>query len=275
MAEERGPDTAPAEVRGGVITGRVTDFEQVPLAGVRVEAAAPGGEALDLLPVLTNGEGRFALEGLAPGRYDLRFTLGGVKARALAVPVGTDQLQIQLARPQGILLLVKTQRGAPPPGLVHVVLVRHAKNGPVREHVGRHLQARLLLWNIRPGTYTVTVWGGAYAPVVARDVVVSSGRPAPEVQVLLAAPGATVEGRVTDAEGRPVAALLAWRRVDGETPWPRPEATGQADADGHYRLRGLPTGRYRLTAGTVDGPIVDHELFATEGATTTLDVRLA
>ena len=102
------PDELPPEVEGGSIAGSVTDFDGVPLVGVRVEAAVSGGADLDLLPVLTDGDGQFALSGLAEGRYDLRFVLGQVRARTLAVPTGTDQLRISLARPQGILLKIKT-----------------------------------------------------------------------------------------------------------------------------------------------------------------------
>ena len=99
----------PPEVEGASIAGRVTDFQGEPLVGVRVEAADSGGADLDLLPVLSDGNGHFEVDGLAEGtRYDLRFRIGTVKARTLAVPVGTDQLLVKLARPQGILLVVKT-----------------------------------------------------------------------------------------------------------------------------------------------------------------------
>ena len=72
----------------------MTDFEGIPLVGVRVEAAERGGADLDLLPrARRDGDGRLSVvKGLAPeGRYDLRFTLGRVVARTLAVPAGTDQ----------------------------------------------------------------------------------------------------------------------------------------------------------------------------------------
>ena len=58
-------DAKPPAVEGGTISGAVTDFEAVPLVGVRVEVATSGGADLDLLPVLTDGDGRFTLTGLA------------------------------------------------------------------------------------------------------------------------------------------------------------------------------------------------------------------
>ncbi|MHC5011255.1 MAG: carboxypeptidase-like regulatory domain-containing protein [Planctomycetota bacterium] len=264
----------PPPVEGGHIAGRVTDFSGVPLAGVRVEAAATGGGDLDLLPTLTDGDGRFRLEGLVEGRYDLRFELGRVRARTLAVPVGTDQLRVQLARPQGILLVVKHESGQKPPSLLHVVLERHTKKGKVREHVGRHLTHRMLLWSIRPGNYTVTVWGGPYLPVQADGVEVREKDPAPEVQVLLAALGGTIEGRLLDASGEPVpGALVGFRPVNGGSIWPAHERTVTASGSGAFSIRGLPTGRYLVSAGTECGPIAETQVDVVEGGSTTVDLR--
>jgi hypothetical protein len=246
------------------IDGRVTDFDGLPLVGVRVEAASSAGGDLDLLPTMTDGDGRFRLDGLADGAYDLRFALGRVAARTLAVPSGTSGLAVKLARPQGLLLVVKTEEA--PPATLHVVLERRRGDGLVREYVGRHLQTRLLLWSIRPGTYRLTVWGGPYLPVVVDGVVIADGRPAPEVQVRLGPRGGTVEGR-----GRP-GARVAWRRLDGPAPWPPALASTLPDADGLFRLRGLPAGRYRITAGTPEGPLASSEVEVAEEKTVTLDL---
>jgi hypothetical protein len=265
--EAAAADHAPPAVEGGEISGRVTDFEGVPLVGVRVEAAATGGGDLDLLPELTDGDGRFALGGLAEGRYDLRFSLGRVAARTLGIPTGTADLAVKLARPQGILLVVRGAPGEAPPALLHVVLDRHGPNGPVREHAGRHLQSRLLLWSIRPGTYDLTVWGGPYLPVCARGIRVEERKPAPQVDVLLAARGAVVEGVA------PPGALVCWRRLDRPGPWPRRDATTTADDEGAFRIQGLPAGRYRIAAGRADGALAEVDADVSEGQTTRLEVR--
>lgn len=267
------PDALPPAIEGASIAGTVTDFDGVPLVGVRVEAAVSGGADLDLLPVLSDGDGRFVLAGLADGRYDLRFVLGQVRARTLAVPTGTDQLRVSLARPQGILLKIKTPPDAPSPSMFHVVLDRRTSVRGVREHVGRTLRPRLLLWSIRPGTYTVTVWGGPFLPVVADGIVVEEGKPAPEVEVLLAAPGATIEGQVL--AGRPpegVAGLIAWRRLDAPGHWPRHLANLSTDRAGRFAVRGLPAGRYLLSAHRPGAGFSDLELEVGEGRT--LNVRL-
>jgi hypothetical protein len=266
----------PPEVEGETISGVVTDFQGEPLVGVRVEAAETGGADLDLLPVLTDGLGRFEVYGLAEGsRYDLRFRLGTVKARTLAVPVGTSELRVKLARPQGILLLVKTEPGQPVPDVTYVVLHRAGPKGPIREHFGRTVRQRLLLWSIRPGTYTVTVWGGPYLPVEADGVVVQEGVPAPEVQVLLAARGGSIEGGVTSAGGPVSDALVAWRRLDAAGHAPRHMTTHRSAEDGTYAMRGLPQGRYRVSAWSEAHGVGEVEVGVDEDKTAHVDIALS
>jgi len=268
--------SGPPEVEGDTISGHVADFQGVPMVGVRVEAAETGGADLDLLPVLTDGHGAFCVEGLAPhSRYDLRFALGTVKARALAVPTGTDQLEVKLARPQGILLVIKVEAGLPPPPVFHVVLHRATSSGVVREYFGRTLRSRLLLWSIRPGRYTVTVWGGSYLPVQASGVDVLENQPAPEVEVLLGPMGGTVGGEVVDASGHACEALVSWRRIDAPGHVPLPLATVPSTPHGDFVLRGLPEGRYRISAFSETKGIGDVEVDVTDQQSTsvTLSVR--
>lgn len=257
----------PPQIEGGHIGGVVTDFSGVPLVGVRVEAALSGGAELDLLPVITNNEGAFVLEGLAEGRYDLRFVLGRVKARLLAVPTGTDQLRVKLARPQGLLLVTKTEPGFEAPDLTRFTLERETSAGHVREHTGRTLKRRVLLWSIRPGRYTVTAWGGPYLPVRVTGVEVVEGEPAPEVEVVFTAEGGMADGQVFGADGQPCAAHVAWRRLDGAGHAPRHVANTETDAQGRFLIRGLVAGAYRFSAYSPEHGIADREA-QVEGAET-------
>lgn len=271
-----GPLDAPPPVEGESISGAVTDFDGMPLVGVRVEVADGAGADLDLLPVLTDGDGAFEVTGLAPGaRYDLRFKLGTVKARTLAVPVGTDQLRIKLARPQGIMLVIKTGSGDPPPDLYGVVLERDASPRPIREYFGRGLRSRMLLWSIRPGRYTVIVWGGPYLPVRAHGVMVAEAQSAPQVEVLLSARGGEVDVGVSDAKGRACPALISWRRVGAVDPVPRHMTTHTTDLDGRFAIRGLPEGRYRISALGADQGLAHAEVDVREDLPATLGLRLS
>ena len=263
----------PPQIEGGQIGGVVTDFSGVPLVGVRVEAALTGGAELDLLPVITNNEGAFVLEGLAEGRYDLRFVLGRVKARLLAVPTGTDQLRVKLARPQGLLLVTKTEPGLSVPDLTYFTLDRETPQGLVREHTGRTLKRRVLLWSIRPGRYTVTAWGGPYLPVCADGVEVKEGEPAPEVQIVFTAEGGIADGQVFTSSGERQKAHVAWRRLDEPGHAPRHITNTETDAEGRFLIRGLAQGAYRFSAYSPDCGIVDVEASVTEDASLSLRLQ--
>lgn len=269
------PLNEPPLVEGGTISGLVTDFEGIPLVGVRVEVAESGGADLDLLPVLTDGDGAFEVSGLAADtRYDLRFTLGTVRARTLAVPVGTDQLRVKLARPQGIMLVIKTDERGPKPDLYYVVLERDASPRPIREYFGRSVRPQMLLWSIRPGRYTVTVWGGPYLPVHATRVDVEEGQSAPQVEVLLSARGGLIGGEVRDEEGKPCKALVSWRRVDAPGHAPRHMTTHPTDENGDFVIRGLPEGRYRIAACCETNGLAQEELDVVEEQSCAVTLKL-
>ncbi|MDF1699621.1 MAG: carboxypeptidase regulatory-like domain-containing protein [Planctomycetota bacterium] len=278
MSAPDAPDdlSLPPLIEGETIAGQVTDPQGVPLTGVRVEAAETGGADLDLLPVLTDGDGHFQVEGLRSGiRYDLRFSLGTVKARVLAVPTGTDQLHARLARPQGILLVVKTEPGLPPPALISVVLEREAKGKVIREWHGKTLRNRMLLWSIRPGRYTVKVWGGNYLPIEAHGVEVVAGQSAPEVEVVLGPEGGTVRGVVQGEAGAALEALVTWRRLDGPGHAPAHMRTVAADGDAAFVLKGLPEGRYRLAAWSRHAGLGRAEVDVVEGRSVPVELLLS
>ena len=64
----------------GALSGMVTDTTGLALPGVTVEARAPDDE---IRTTVTDGAGTFTLAALAPGIYDVTFTLAGlVRPRA-------------------------------------------------------------------------------------------------------------------------------------------------------------------------------------------------
>ena len=118
------------ESRDGVIQGRVLDAGGVPVTDAFVDAeresdsaaAQPGGAARSMrwawarTPVLTDTEGRFAVDRLSPGRYTVRaFRRGGGESTAEGVAVGS---RVDLTiRPTGSIagaVVVAAGVGAPP-----------------------------------------------------------------------------------------------------------------------------------------------------------------
>ena len=65
-----------------------------------------------------------------------------------------------------------------------------------------------------------------------------------------AAPGATLQGRVSGDDGGIFAAQVVALNDNGE-----PVSTGLTGPDGSFTLQGIPTGNYRIYAEPLDGPV--------------------
>ena len=247
------PEPGPTPDEGS-ISGLVCDMDGQALVGVRVEAAVAGdAPGMDALPVMTDGKGAFRLGGLIAEAYDIRFELGNVKSRVLGVQTGTEDLAVRMARPRGLVLDVRCAPGERLPPQIHVALERRGKTGWRREFVGRSIRRCVRLWRLRPGAYRVTVWGPPYVPVVAEDLSVEDGQPAPTVPLYLSARGCELRGQLTDEHGAASAGWLAWRPRGAQTPIPASELSRVVSASGNFSVRGLEAGPYELFAWTERG----------------------
>jgi hypothetical protein len=264
--------TEPAASDALAIEGVVTDLDGAPLYGVLVEAATPGG-ATPAASESTDRTGRFRIAGLGPGRYDLRFELDRVTARAVAIPAGTDQVRVRLGRPRGLVLRGTVPQGAEEPAAWRYVVERETPAGLVREQAGRSVRSRVPLGGLAPGRYTITVAGGSFAPARVDGVEVVDGAEVREVVVALSAPGGTIEGRVLRGSAG-TSALVAWRRLEPRDPWPRTDETFTCGEDGRFVARGLAPGRYLVSAGRESGPVVDVQVQVIAGATAPVELRL-
>jgi hypothetical protein len=126
---------------------------------------------------------------------------------------------------------------------------------------------------LAPGSYDLVVSAQGYAELTRRALTVGAGERFP-LELQLAGTGA-VEGYVRDSAGQPVvgaqvASNNRWGGTLGSTPM-----EARADAEGHYRLEGLPAGPLSLTARREGATIgVRHMLEVAEDSTVTQDFTL-
>lgn len=143
VRRERGEVPSPLEVLltlpgpGARIEGRLLDPAGRPVAGARVRLGAqdffdsygPGGAAAPPPPieVRTDAQGRFAGDGLAPGRVEAACLADGFAAATGAVQVGPDDVGwIELALEDPVWVLGRaTDRSGAPLDLVSVSVHRH------------------------------------------------------------------------------------------------------------------------------------------------------
>jgi protocatechuate 3,4-dioxygenase beta subunit len=253
------------------IKGRVTDSQHDPLAGVEVEAFT-GSSAEPIAATTTNPAGHYALAlpaGNYVGTFD-EFGLGagdstihnvrlqpGAQVRVRVTDRAGHPLAGVGTYPEPVMPYVHSLTGG---GLFFVEFTSSALTGSDGTFTFRGLpsDASLICFSTSDRRPT----GGehdalGYADRCSRRPIApapGSSSNFPTVQ-LSPAPGGTLSGVVTTANGDPIAnvGVTADSPADGEF--------ALTDSDGSYRITGLPPGSYRVCADTSEAtgaPLLGH-----------------
>jgi hypothetical protein len=278
------PGAPPRELRlvlerGRPGVGRVVDAAGRPVVGAEVRllpaAFAESPDALRtvaevMLVGLTDGSGRFSLQPLGRGPFDLRARAPGfapalVRGVKPAPGPGAANLGTIVLEPGAVLegrvidpggsaiagAAVEARSAAAPgvwdrarPGELPGVRVESGAGG------------EFSLAGLRPGeSVTLRVLRRGYAPRTLTGVAV----PSPEPLVLVLAPAARLAGSVVDDSGAPVAGATLLVAIDpgqgaggagntGPGGLGRSVGGAQADAAGRFAVEDLEAGTFRLTA---------------------------
>lgn len=260
------------------LTGTVVDALGQPLAGIAITATpeplvtergdrvdADAGAAAPAIDAgaavaISDGDGRFAVPGLAAGRYRVEVSGAGVfTAEVRFVPVPSDELRLVLARKVAVVGRV-TDGGAAVPGAV--VAIDGDALGAVRSTVTAD-DGSFGFAELPEGTYRV--WGGKGDLVARAQAAPRLGRgPFADVELYLEQ-GTIVVGHVVDrVTGAGVAAAVMLSPQDEDDPDVADEAPrfARTDAAGVFRIEAVPHGRWTadawapgwLTTGSVDFP---------------------
>lgn len=269
--------------RGGAVDIVVLDTQGLPAADAVVHGR--GDRARTLSVDHPDEEGRVAVEGLAPGEYRFRAVRGSsrTQVRVRVEPVDEDdedwatayvrdgeRTALVLEVPAyGALHGVVRAAGLPlanarvsivdDPGLELIEDVQSDLGemlGGAQDGARTDSDGRYELERIPAGKHTVRVRHESRSMAARLPVDVEVGDNRLDVDL----PGATVEGRILDAEGRPIAGALveAHRIVEDEKASAR--LTLLRDSDFFGRDPGAveadDAGRYRLEGVLVEAPIV-------------------
>lgn len=241
----RDVELSPEALLSGVVVGP----DERPVAGALVHARAsePSPFAMETASGVTDDEGRFALGGLSPGRYQIGARDAGRRTvdevEAVAEVAGGDPLTLRLVD----MVTVKgrvLEDGKPVAGarLAHRT-GRFLGMGSSRVGAASAVSQRdgsFVLDAVPPGPFSLAVDGyEVLAPAIAEAV-------APETEVVVEVAGkARVVGRVTQG-GSPVAGAQVQLRgtAGGWGGWARTKT------DGTYEIGGLEAGSYQIGAQT-------------------------
>ncbi len=244
------------------LEGLVTDAAGRPLRGAQVAVLRGGaaGAGIDIAralrdlasssgPILagaTEGDGRFALKGLPPGRYSLRVTYPGYAAafvQGVFVTADGESGEVRVVLDEGAgffgRVLDESGRGIGDARVVAVALKGERMESVDRQETASAADGRYRLDTLTPGVlYFVEAHRDGWAPM-GRLLPAAPGVAPLDLTLV---PGGRIEGRITDAKtGRPVpgAEILAVTGLMGSGT--APVATVADDA-GAYALENVIPG---------------------------------
>jgi Carboxypeptidase regulatory-like domain len=203
-----------------------------------------------IVSAATDSDGRFSLQGAEPGLYTIRVSGAGIFAAELvSVPIPGDDLPIVVARKVSITGVV-TERGQPVSGAT-VEVTGDAIGGTARLVTG--VTGAFALPELPEGTYEVGAYRNDLAAATQHLTRLGSGPFSPIALPLETA--AVVLGRVFEREagdgasgspdqGRGVVAAIELRPFADD----EPARYAQSGADGRFRIEGVHTGRWIVSA---------------------------
>lgn len=254
--------------RGRVLTGRVVDTTGQALAGVggtlTMSSGSPaaGGYRRQTLPLWSDEEGRFEIQGVAPdATLSLLVSAAGYAYRTIPVhlePSGKQTTLEIVLKPATVLRgSVLDAAGAPMP---HVPV--GLSPGSSFSQVMTDASGRFELTSGTAGTLRLHVGHTVYGAVATLVVDVSEG--GVRDGLVLRWPGAgELGGVVVDETDVPQAGVMVGVQHEKLRTL---SARAWTDAEGRWRLRHVPEGRYKITLEQQYPP-------AAHAATGSLDVR--
>jgi RNA polymerase sigma factor (sigma-70 family) len=191
----------------------------------------------------SDARGAFRLEGAPAAAGDLTATSGPAAVRRRVDLTAADVHDLELVLQAEVAVSGRVLDGAraPVPG---ARVVAFTSDPPSARTLTAYsdAQGRFRVSGLDPGTASLSATRGA---AVADVVTTQVGRDSPATVDLLLTAGATIAGTVRDEAGRPAAGTqvfaFAGTAIYGVPRWPQPTAAADADADGSYTLKGLPS----------------------------------
>ena len=237
------------------ISGRVVDAGGAPVAGALVNAHASDSAEWKSASgqATTDAAGRFAVEGLDPGRHTVTASHTGYAART-ADPVAAGAADVVLDLQRGVSVsgrVIEAEGGAPVPAF-NVIVAR--RDGPVKEisvasHAVVDAEGRFTVPDLGPGDYRVRATAYGHAPSRPLDVTVDGSATAP-LEIRLGR-GGKLAGKLVEASGgAPIegARISLETTLDSSTAAPA-VVNALTNAQGDFELTGVPPGVRSITIG--------------------------
>lgn len=247
------PDGATLALQpAAVLTGSVVDAADAPVADALVRALPEEG-SFGLLPepqARTDSTGRFRLRGLAAGAsWRVRaFAKGLAPGEQVAMTAEPGQsappLRIVLGSGTSLTGRLVDPAGQPVPGAEAVLQPATMTSQEDELRATSEADGRFRFAHLGAGRFGLRIEHPGFAPAARKGLEVSGRPTALDLGDLRLTPGATIEGRVTDEQRRPVEqafiSAVSSNPLSGAAVSAESVRTG---ADGRFRIAGLTPGQ--------------------------------
>jgi hypothetical protein len=243
------------------LAGRLTDAKGRPIAGAVVTLQEPPSPR-----VLTGDDGRFLLDGLAPGRREaVALRPGGRRLARAAVDLREGPNRLDLTTPPGLPISgrVVDEQGAPVPA---ARLFLEGEDPEDRWLAVGAEDGSFRLTGIPEGDYRLSVLAAGFAQPEPRPVRIA-GAPLHGL-TLRVGRGGSITGSLIGLAPRDLNGLVIRARAA------RSQRLGLADPDGRYLISDVPPGHWEVTVQTGTGRQALGSVDVVPGKETVLDLRL-
>jgi hypothetical protein len=246
--------------RAAALDGRLTDAAGRPIASASVTLQEPPSPR-----TLTDDDGRFHLDGLAPGRREaVALRLGGRPLARAAVDLREGPNRLDLTAPPGLPISgrVVDEQGAPVPA---ARLFLEGEDPEDRWLAVGADDGTFLLPGLREGDYRLSVLAAGFAQPAPQPVRIA-GEPVRGL-TLRVGRGGSITGRLLGLAPEELNGLVILAR--GST-----QRLGLAGPDGRYLVADVPPGHWEVTVRTVTGRQALGSVDVKPAGQAALDLRL-
>ncbi len=245
-------------VAGATVEGEVRDPQGTAIAGAEIRVQSSGGAGFrsvasggDGPAATSDAAGRFEIVDQRPGkRLALAVTKAGYSSSLVSgVEAPTSEPLEVVLRPAARLAgRVVDERQRPIAGAyVSAMMQRSMIRGRRQRPAETDAEGRFEIADVEPGTLMLHAQAAGYQQGQLTGLEVPAGGELAGLEIVLR-PGATVEGRVRDAAGEPVAGVKVGVVRMREGSYSSHSSGSESDAEGRYRVEGLAPGPVTVTA---------------------------
>lgn len=228
---------------GAAVSGRVTDASGRPLAHAMIQLSE-GGRSYAGFQIgdTSDNDGRYRLEGIAPGRQSVTASHEDFQSttRQIEVELGENRLDLTLEAGVTIFGRVVDESGEPVAG-ADVALDSYSPTNWQEQGAVSDTQGAFAIRGVAQGSFTLRATKEGFATGLVEDLEVGTDDLG-GIEIRLT-PGAAIVGRLLGLEPSeyPIVQVMAFKL-------PRQTYMGRVDGEGNYRIDDLAPGDYVVRA---------------------------